>query len=391
MLTIQELNAVKIARERYAIKLSPNFNCFDYIQPDEMCLSRIFADILNPKGNHAQGNIFLTAFLRLLKLNDWSYDTTALQINTEVSTSDNRRFDIELKWNDKKIVVENKPWASDQINQLRDYIAELKKANLKRWHLVYLNGFGMKPSSNSISDDDLMEYTKSGNVSISSYESLVLPWIQECKAICQSERYRWFLNELESYVLSEFKGEADMQERQAVKNQISKNEETLKAAFEISSAIPDLKQELFNSFCLQMKKECDANGLIFEQYGEYWKNYSLGFHLSLFPDQQYRITFQFDKSQYNDLVVGIAKSVEELEDRTEIAELMNKASLCLGIGKKNSWWPWFAPVNQEIRNWEKTTLPWLKIHDGSLAKEFVQMAINSYLAFKEENKTQLLK
>lgn len=42
----------------FAPQLAPRFNCFDFIQPDEMMLSKILATLLNPQENHAQGEFF---------------------------------------------------------------------------------------------------------------------------------------------------------------------------------------------------------------------------------------------------------------------------------------------------------------------------------------------
>ena len=66
----QELKALEIARQRYAKQLSPDFSVFNYIYTDEMMLSRIIADLLNPTGEHAQGTVFLSLFLKTLDLPD---------------------------------------------------------------------------------------------------------------------------------------------------------------------------------------------------------------------------------------------------------------------------------------------------------------------------------
>ena len=61
----QELKVLEISRQRYAKQLAPTFSVFDYIYTDEMMLSRIISDLLNPKGKHAQGSIFLSLFFNL--------------------------------------------------------------------------------------------------------------------------------------------------------------------------------------------------------------------------------------------------------------------------------------------------------------------------------------
>ena len=57
-----EMNVFKKARELFEKKLAPDFSVFNYINTDELMLSRIIADFLNPKGIHAQGKIFLKLF-----------------------------------------------------------------------------------------------------------------------------------------------------------------------------------------------------------------------------------------------------------------------------------------------------------------------------------------
>jgi len=46
----------------FAPKLAPRFNCFDFINPDENKLSEVLAELLDPKGTHAQGDVFLRLF-----------------------------------------------------------------------------------------------------------------------------------------------------------------------------------------------------------------------------------------------------------------------------------------------------------------------------------------
>jgi hypothetical protein len=86
----------------------------------------------------------------------------------------------------------------------------------------------------------------------------------------------------------------------------------------------------------------------------------------------------------------MSKIDDKLPDKPEITRLMKKANLGLGPGETHAWWPWFAPVKEEIRNWENNSLPWLKIHDGSLAKEFIKMVQLCYAVFEQEKKLELL-
>jgi hypothetical protein len=43
-------------------QLARRFNAFRYISPNELRLSYIISDLLNPQGVHGQGNVFLRTF-----------------------------------------------------------------------------------------------------------------------------------------------------------------------------------------------------------------------------------------------------------------------------------------------------------------------------------------
>ena len=99
-----ELKALETARQRYEKQLAPNFSVFDYIYTDEMMLSRIIADLLNPHGTHAQGVAFLSLFLEILNLsdeedNEWrniDLEQANVTVQTEKMTSKSRRMDIYI-------------------------------------------------------------------------------------------------------------------------------------------------------------------------------------------------------------------------------------------------------------------------------------------------------
>ena len=93
-----ELKALETARQRYAKQLAPNFSIFNYIYTDEMMLSRIIADLLNPSSDHAQGHLFLSLFLHQLDLtDDWrniNLDHADITVQTEKTIRNGRRMDI---------------------------------------------------------------------------------------------------------------------------------------------------------------------------------------------------------------------------------------------------------------------------------------------------------
>lgn len=59
----QKVKALETAQALYSRQLSPEFNTFDYINTDELGLSRILAALLDPMGSHAQQGVFLKLFI----------------------------------------------------------------------------------------------------------------------------------------------------------------------------------------------------------------------------------------------------------------------------------------------------------------------------------------
>ncbi|WP_228669743.1 PD-(D/E)XK nuclease family protein [Dickeya parazeae] len=55
----------------------------------------------------------------------------------EVTVENGRKIDLLLTFLDGVIAIENKPWAADQENQLRDYALWLNKRE-RPWTLIYL-------------------------------------------------------------------------------------------------------------------------------------------------------------------------------------------------------------------------------------------------------------
>jgi hypothetical protein len=192
--------------------------------------------------------------------------------------------------------------------------------------------------------------------------------------------------------LAEFKGEHDMQERQSITEQVLKSTDSLRAAIEVSLAMQDVKVSLLQTLKEQLKGLSSKAGWTLDwgvEYGQKWS----GFSFLIFPkkEQYYVLSFQFQRLQLREMVFGISKIDEKLPDKPAIFDLMEKANLGFTRSKQHSWWPWFALVNEEIRDWDNSSQPWLKIKDGTLATEIIQIVQTSYDLFASENKLNLLK
>ena len=182
------LHAARAVERELDRHLARRFNVFRYLRDDELGLSRIIADLLDPTGEHGQGTIFLEAMLELLGVAPEAGDSvrsgrdvpggrTAAPTWRERfarlrSTAGDkirvvlergglpgrRRIDItvDIPTDDGMfcLAFENKPYADDQHGQCSDYLKFLDRVYSGRFLLVYLPPRYRLPDKCSLSPAD---------------------------------------------------------------------------------------------------------------------------------------------------------------------------------------------------------------------------------------------
>ena len=191
---------------------APAFSPFPYFNTGELDLSRIFGDLLDPCGSHGQGEVFLRALLdQLPELEGLRRrpDLPACHVHVEFITRTldaDRRIDIVLEmpggpW----IGIENKPWAADQDNQIRDYLRDLRGRGSKPSWMLYLSGDGTIPDEYAkLGGDDQAHCLTVAYRGSRGERSSVEAWIEHCIDECCAERVRWFLRELLRFIQRTF-------------------------------------------------------------------------------------------------------------------------------------------------------------------------------------------
>lgn len=126
------LNQFVDLRKNYRLEnqaKSINLNIFNYFQPNETMHSKLLAMLLNPHGEHGQGNVFIHSFLNKLGIK-YNSETDKWKVTAEIG-----RIDILIKsTSGHVIIIENKSnWAVDQDSQLyRYWYKEIYKPNLNK-------------------------------------------------------------------------------------------------------------------------------------------------------------------------------------------------------------------------------------------------------------------
>jgi len=212
---------LKFKRE-YDKQLAFDFSLFQFFSIGENKISQVLAYFLDEKQNHGQGDIFLREFVKTFY--DKEIDIRhSVNICEKVITK-NRRIDIYIELDDLTIAIENKIWADDQTNQLKDYADFLENKSKGNYLLLYLNPYGLEPSENSIKNkfkENLIEQKK---LKIISYKHDIINLINSWLVICEADNVSHFLKEFRKFLEVKFLGKNTLNMSKELRSIIYNNE-----------------------------------------------------------------------------------------------------------------------------------------------------------------------
>jgi len=210
----QELHTFREQKRDSDIYLASDFNVFDFIDPDENTLSDILKVLLDPRGPHGQGVLFLEQFLAHASV-PTELHLAGARIFREDATSyiynPWRRIDITLDLSldsgghqhDFGIGIENKPWAGDQHQQVPDYIEHFRKRYGDYFLLIYLSGSDLPPSS--LPEDKRTQLERLNQFRFLTYRTELRTWLMTTCKLCKADKVRGFLEDFISYIEASFR------------------------------------------------------------------------------------------------------------------------------------------------------------------------------------------
>ena len=306
------LHAARAVDRELDRHLARRFNVFRYLRDDELGLSRIIADLLDPTEEHGQGATYLEAMLELLELREVApagSDSGRVRVVTERGTGG--RFiditvDIPTDGSTFCLAFENKPYAGDQHRQCIDYLKFLKREYGERFLLVYLPPRYRMPEESSLpladyrehwtkhfhvlpyvaddaphgddgpsdedggasvqadsrvddartADDALAEDIATDHEATAAHADAVVgdgaslaDWFGTCWKLSEADRLRWFLREAQLYCREHF-GDSTMTDTEAryIREYLEENPRHLHAAYAVHRAWPALKHDVCRRF-----------------------------------------------------------------------------------------------------------------------------------------------
>ena len=283
------LEAVRRVQTELDRKTAHRFNVLEYLRDDELGLSSIIADFLNPKEKHGQGNLFLNMFIRLDKINNvlnWlDLDQCRIKVDTERPITGGRRIDVavEIVNGDGStfcLAIENKPYTANHPNQAVDYLTYLKDKYCGRFLLIYLSPSGEGPSEASIASASLQDWKR--HLAIMAYAAgpgmrdddeikdmrtpdTLADWFKICRKNCDVDRLRWFFQDAENFCNQTFGGlpMSSDSENETIRDfalKDSRNLETVSAVYQAWPLIRDGVCERFlKHLCEHIRTAVEEN------------------------------------------------------------------------------------------------------------------------------------
>lgn len=371
--TLSRLNLIleksKIKRQDSAQR-GEQFNIFHIcgIEHYETSHSTILAGILNPNGDHGQGDTFLKAFLESVSNPIWlsEFDTKTASVKTEYDTS-NGRIDI-LITNDKNqaIIIENKIYAPDQPKQLIRYDKFAQKTFHKgNYAILYLTLWG---------DEASKESAEGVTYQCISYRTTILKWLDKCMQLSVQRpliretliQYSNLIKELTNQTMEDLN-----------------KDEFLKIMMENSQAVATICEMQYDFFKYVGKKLITpllkevAKDLDFEYHESdtFWEGARYdGFH---FRKGNLRITFEAGKPCMNDIYFGF-EFITDKQDNLPNIKMPNEFKSPGGC------WPYGVAYLDQYRYWNTTTLSDI-ITNPDKFKNYIKGKIQTVLTILEEN------
>lgn len=249
---IDEIKILNIKQEAIEKATGGNFNIFEItnMTHKEVHICQVIKELIDPKGSHCQGNIFLKLFVKhVLKLkhefSDEIYSKTV--VTAEHIIDENRRIDIYIKAGDKfAIPIEAKIWAGDQYEQCHDYYEYAKEAGTEKVILYYLTCDGHMPSEESTKG---MTPSEIDSIQLITFRDEIIIWLEEClklPSIIRMPSIREIMMQLID-ALKRLTGQASDEVEMEIRKMIN-SKDMFKSADQLTNVISEMKEEIIDKF-----------------------------------------------------------------------------------------------------------------------------------------------
>lgn len=343
-----------------------NFNIFSVMrmESDEVRThSRIIAELLNPKGTHSQGSVFLKLFFEaideLKRIENFDFENAKIIVEEHIGTinedyTKGGYIDIVIKDSRSQIVIENKIYASDQYGQLLRY-----KNHYPNCKLLYLTLGGTEPSNDSIGHLEL-----DIDFYCISYKHNILSWLENChKQVIDQPMIREVIKHYVNLVKKLTNQTINNNMSEEIVEVLSKN---IKESFDILASISALKDKLYKEFMRNIIDFAESNNMTITDESDADKEYGVYLHPKEWSNKQYNICVIFEADSYNGFYYGLSYMEITPEDKTVLREKFKNNNY-----QESDWWIWQYHTKCD---WGDNSEIWIDVakgKEGEIYKEVI--------------------
>lgn len=334
-----------------------SFNLFSILgmeSSENATHSAFLGELLNPKGSHLFGSLFLERFLEAITLQkEFDYKSASLILEKHVGTRDDQlktggRIDIYLiDANGNTISIENKIYAGDQYAQIERYVNHNTAKNVV-YYLTLHGDDASEQSSGELKDGE--------HYHTISYKQTILQWLEVClkeatehPIVRESIRQYIILIKKLTNQLTDSKMEHEIQEL------IAKNYATVKT---LESNIWKVELKATHDFLEEVKSTIELELMegwtisVDEYLDQSWTGLRIAHH------SWNGIIVKLEgasKVAWNSSIYGIAASKDEW-NRAELKSNCDSLAILHDGFKESHHWPYYKYILQFGNNEEKAKL-----------------------------------
>jgi len=360
---LNEVSELNRKHEDEAKKTGEKFNIFSILgveSRETSTHSAFLVELLNPKGSHGRGGLFLRLFLETLKekiseekfpVIDW--ETANVEKEQHLGTinaeyTEGGRADIVITSSGRTICIENKIYADDQENQLIRYSKKYGETGL----VLYLTLNGGSATEVSTIDTSLgIELIDGQDYFSISYSEFILDWLKICQESVREinplrEAIGQYINLVKKLTHMNLKED----ERTELIEKITGNREDFDAAMDIHHLHYQIIGSLFNKMTDRVCGDDyypEQNIKVERGVAAYG---STGEALELQkPEWPFKVVFYLEKKNGSELSLAIPKPDNSNDTEKLRSQINEKLSKCaVGVLKVSEIWLW----DSYLEDWE---------------------------------------
>jgi hypothetical protein len=355
----------RLFREAADGRSGESFNLFRILGVERLEVSThsaILRELLDPRGSHGQGAVFLRRFVEVLELPAFDYEQGRVDaeygIGSVTETSGGR---LDLRISDgtgPRIIIENKIDAGEQADWVTRYLDHAPSATL-----VFLTLRGNEPSNIPTSG-------RPKRLECIAYQSQILDWLLECrKEAAMAPIVRESLSQYIALVRKLTQQNPESPMNAELVKAATQSVEALDAYFALRNVERDVRKEMIGRFQMALAEEAQCRGLVFE--GEPDCDYSGKYAAFDFSGDQLRqlgllIRFEFDRSNYQGFCHGLVDEGKlPPEQRAKLGELF---ATRFSKPSTSQTWPAYVEWTPPSGNWNDGSA-FVAMQTGALVRD----------------------